>query len=333
MIKILNNSRLMMVAATMSMSMALATTLILGMLLLTGCGSNEPATAEAQEAVAAEASVEAVAETPKEETTAEVPAPPYFTKGVYVNYAKDAANPPKTYFYVFNGEDYGYTADGEHEGIGVPYSITTAQGTVEFSFGGADEESKDVLHVTAVDNGVICGYFESVSDKELVFEPVAGADADTFSAENYVNGPSESVYRDANGWSVKYDASLFNVNEGGPVTTFVYMGESAGTNMLTATYTIDNKGEAAIKEVGSAYGDKADYFEGTFPGTEDVKGYWVSVPVDYEGSGAYMTAVARDYMDGALIFQLDGHMGSDEENNMAVSDALAAVIDSLEFQN
>ncbi len=44
-----------------------------------------------------------------------------------------------------------------------------------------------------------------------------------------------------------------------------------------------------------------------------------------------MTAIARDDMEGVLVFELDGHMGNDEENNMAVSDALAGIIDSLEF--
>ena len=112
---------------------------------------------------------------------------------------------------------------------------------------------------------------------------------------------------------------------------FVYTGESAGTNMVTATYTVDNKAEDAIKKLGENYGDTAAYSTAPFPGTEDVDGYWVNVPVDTEGSGAYMTAMARDYMEGALIFEIDGHQGEDDEMNMAVADALAGIIDSLTF--
>ena len=41
------------------------------------------------------------------------------------------------------------------------------------------------------------------------------------------------------------------------------------------------------------------------------------------------TAIARDYMDGALIFELTGHNGEDEEMNMEVSDRMAGIIDSL----
>ena len=37
-------------------------------------------------------------------------------------------------------------------------------------------------------------------------------------------------------------------------------------------------------------------------------------------------------MQGYLLFELTGHNGEDEEQNMAVSDALAGIIDSLEFE-
>ncbi len=44
-----------------------------------------------------------------------------------------------------------------------------------------------------------------------------------------------------------------------------------------------------------------------------------------------MTAIARDYMDGYLLFELTGHNSGDEELDMAVSDYMAAIIDSLTF--
>ena len=37
-------------------------------------------------------------------------------------------------------------------------------------------------------------------------------------------------------------------------------------------------------------------------------------------------------MDGALIFELTGHNGEDEEQNLEVSDALAGIIDSLTWE-
>ncbi len=101
--------------------------------------------------------------------------------------------------------------------------------------------------------------------------------------------------------------------------------------MITVTYTVDNDAQGAIKELGAPYGDKARYTEAPFVGAEDVTGYWVSVDPDYEGSGMYTTAFARDYMGGALVFEITGHMGEDEDLNMEVNDYIAAVIDSLEF--
>ena len=75
------------------------------------------------------------------------------------------------------------------------------------------------------------------------------------------------------------------------------------------------------------------YKNPTFLGNEDITGYWVSTPVDTEGSGSYMTAVARDYMDGALVFELTGHMSGDEMLDIEVSDYLADIIDSVQFVN
>ena len=146
------------------------------------------------------------------------------------------------------------------------------------------------------------------------------------------NSHESSVYQDPNGWSIKSDADLFTVNQSDNNVFIVYTGESAGTNMITVTYIAEDKAEAAIKKLGESWGsDKTTYSEAPFLGDEDVTGYWATLEPAADGSGAYETAIGRDYMDGALIFELSGHNGNDEEQNMAVSDALAGVIDSITF--
>ncbi len=302
--------------------------------LLAGCGSTEADTQpEAEAEQAEETATEPVSESTGEtaEAPAELPAAPYFTKGVYANYSEELENPDLTYFYVFSTDTYGYTADGANNGIGVPFDVVSqADGRVTLSFGGADESSEETLVITAVDDiGAVHGYFEDVPERPMVFELLSGADVDTFSAENYVNGPEESVYHDANGWSVRYNADLFEITPKGPETFIVYTGESAGTNMITVTYTVESGAEEAIKKLGESWGDNVTYTQGPFPGADDVTGYWAMLPPAEGGSGLYETAMGRDYMDGALIFDLTGHMSGDEELDMATSDSLAAVIDSL----
>lgn len=75
----------------------------------------------------------------------------------------------------------------------------------------------------------ITGHFDD--GLSLSFIPEPGADPDNFDAQNYVSAATGGalIYNDANGWSVKYDPSVISVNGGGPVTTFVYTGESAET--------------------------------------------------------------------------------------------------------
>ncbi|MCR5474845.1 MAG: hypothetical protein K6F28_06535 [Lachnospiraceae bacterium] len=259
-------------------------------------------------------------------------AAPYFEKGVYCNYSAEANDPPKTYFYVFNTEEYGHTDDGENEGMGLPFDVRQADGEVRFTFGSVDED-EDVLVITKAENGKVYGYFKDLPDRPLVFEKVPGLDADTFDAVNYLRAAAgeDLIYRDANGWSVRYDPNLFTINGGGPEVTFVYTGESAGTNMITASYNVDKDAKTAVTDLSREWGDKASMTEGTFPGTDDVEGYYLSLPPENEGSGLYSVAIARDYMDGYLLFELTGYNSGEEEADMAVSDALAGVIDSIEF--
>ena len=100
---------------------------------------------------------------------------------------------------------------------------------------------------------------------------------------------------------------------------------------LDHSYLMKNK--PMRDEIAKGYGETAVKSEAVFPGTEDVKGYWVSVGPEEGGSGAYVTAIARDYMDGALIFELDGHNGGDEAMDNQVAGVFSDMINSLEFAN
>ena len=289
--------------------------------LLTGCGNNSGDAAPADGTVAETVQeTETVAEAATEDTL-------YFTKGVYINYAKEAENPDKTYFYVFQEDTYGHTDDGA-TGTGVPFNVEQADGSVSFTFGG-EGEAADVLTVSSFENGIVTGHFDD--GLELVFERVDGVDADSFDAQDYLSGSEDDIYHDANGWSIKYDPEKFSISQENGQVFIVYQGESAGTNMITVTYDPKKDGKTAVQELGESWGDKTEFSEAPFIGMDAVTGYYATLEPEEGGSGLYMTALGRDYMEGSLVFELTGHNGEDDEMNMAVSDAMSGILDSIEF--
>ncbi|WP_408071734.1 hypothetical protein [Butyrivibrio sp. JL13D10] len=172
---------------------------------------------------------------------------------------------------------------------------------------------------------------DNATESEVIEEEdTAKADE---AASDINTGATEETYHDANGWSVRYDPNLFTITPENGNVFMVYQGECAGTTMITVSYEVGKTAKEAIDELGKSWGDedKVQYTDGPFPGAEDVTGYWASLPPAEDGSGMHETAIGRDYMEGALIFDMVGHNGTDEEQNMAVSDNMAAVIDSLTF--
>lgn len=186
---------------------AYAVTALMGAALLTGCqGSQAESTvAEEAQAPAAEAvpeaaeqtetaaeQVEAAAETAQETTKdtakqeeaaaeSELKAP-YFTKGVYSSFPASEADAEHTYFYVFYDEGAGYTEDAM-SGIGLPFACEQTDDTVVFHMGGADEESKDILTIESVENGVVTGTVQN--GIRISFAPEPSADPDNFDAQKY----------------------------------------------------------------------------------------------------------------------------------------------------
>ena len=314
---------------TLNKFMATGIAMTMTGVLLAGC-SNSTVESEVPETV-----TEAIEETEEVAKAGDVAdatqlEAPYFTKGVYVNYITEAENPPLTYFYVFTDETTGYTDDAE-SGTGLPFNCEQKDGTVTFYMGGAEENIEEVLTVDSVEGGKILGHLDDGINLTFVLEE--NADPDNFYAKNYINEAAgeDLIYNDANGWSVRYDPSVITVNQGGPVTTFVYTGESAGTNMITATYSVDSDAKTAIEELAKSFGENATTTESVFPGTADVTSYYAILPPSEDGSGLYETAIARDYMDGYLLFELTGHNSGDDAIDIPVSDALAAIIDSIQF--
>ncbi len=255
---------------------------------------------------------------------------PYFVKGVYMYYPKDDADPSMDDFYIFQDEKWGHTENGT-TGMGLPFDCEQADGQVKFTYGGAGE-SADVFTVEALENRAVIGAFSD--GKTLVFLPVDDADPDSFSAENYINAKKgeDFVYVDANGWSVKYDPSCIAVNGGGPLTTFVYTGECAGTCMVSVSYDVGKDAKTAIEDTAKEWGDQAQITERPFPVAGDKNAYWVDANPGVTGPGMYEMAVALDHMDGYLLVDIITHVGGDDAIDIPVSDALEEIIDTFTIE-
>ncbi len=145
------------------------------------------------------------------------------------------------------------------------------------------------------------------------------------------------TYEDPNGWSVQFADGDFSVmtqsSDEAEQVFFVYQGESAGTNMITASYITGKDAETYIKDLAASWSDKATTGEFAFPSDNSIKGFRADLipEAGSEGSGLYESAVARDYKDGVLVFELTGHNCGDDAIDIPASDALAMIIDSLTF--
>jgi len=148
--------------------------------------------------------------------------------------------------------------------------------------------------------------------------------------------PAEpQVYESADGWSVRYDPTQLSVNESDDGVSFVYMGESAGSSLVTIRCVPDKQPEEVLYELTSAWGDeeKIERSEGIFPGTQDKWGYWRVLRAEEGSSGLSETAIAGEYNGGVLLFDILAHVSGDEAIDIPMSDALSELINSITYKD
>ena len=174
----------------------------------------------------------------------------------------------------------------------------------------------------------------AVIENEAIAKADSFAEAPVFeSIKDDNNTVDLQKYEDPNGWSVTYNDADIDVTTQDNMVGFVYTSLSAGTNMVLVTYDVDMKAKEAVEKMAASWGNNTAVTESIFPGAEDVTGYWAMLQPSAEGSGYYEQAIARDYMDGYLLFDIIGHNSGDDEMDMAVSDSLAMIIDSITFNS
>lgn len=142
----------------------------------------------------------------------------------------------------------------------------------------------------------------------------------------------EETYKSKDGWTVKYNSALVNVNEGDDGVSFVYTGESAGTNMLTISYIKDKMPQEVLGEVTADWDDeKTVRTEGYFAGENWA--YFRNL-ISEDGSGLNESFIAAEYNDGVILVEGISHTNADsDDEDYTVSDTMANIIDSIDFEN
>lgn len=250
---------------------------------------------------------------------------PYMQKGVY-----EVQTATGIVYYIFSDTTYGYT-ESLTDKVGVPFDCVQENGEIVFSFGG-ENPSEKTFKIKGITDRNITGSF--INEAEMTFTFLKDAAPEIFNVENYLNaenGIEGAVYEDANGWNVKYNPTKFDIMTQNAITVFTYVGEGGGANMVTASYNANMTVQEKIEDLKEVYGEGSTSFEGIFPGTEDITGYWVSSPVYADNPRLHRTAILREYMDGYLMFEVIGQLSGDEKIDTEISDYLAEIIDSITF--
>ena len=149
--------------------------------------------------------------------------------------------------------------------------------------------------------------------------------------------PDLAEYKSSDGWSVRYDPAVIEVEEGDSTVSFLYAGEadSDSMNQVTIRYEADRQPEELLDEITSAWDAPEDVIrsEGFFPGTDDMWGYWRLLFSEDGSAGLSRTAIAGEYNGGVLLLQNTQDMTGDDAVDMAVIGALETVVDSITYED
>ena len=149
-------------------------------------------------------------------------------------------------------------------------------------------------------------------------------------AEETEDGREHMTYMSADGFQLRYNALQVESRETGDHSAeFVLLDEASGADKLAVSWIAEKQPEEVLYEVTSAWGEQTDILrtEGIFPGTEDKWGYWRT----FTDGSLTKCAIAGEYNGGVLLFEIDALLTGDEAKDMAVSDILAEIVDSVTY--
>ena len=141
------------------------------------------------------------------------------------------------------------------------------------------------------------------------------------------------TYMSADGYQIRYNAlcvESWEIDE--HTAKFVILGEPDGKNSVTVSWIADKQPEEVLYEVTFPWADDPLAItrnEGFFPGTGDKWGYW-RMFTDAD-TGITKCAIAGEYNEGVLLFEIESWMTGNDEEDMTISDTLSGIIDSITY--
>ena len=138
-------------------------------------------------------------------------------------------------------------------------------------------------------------------------------------------------YESKDGWSTSYDSSLIEVTEDDGVV-FSYKGDAEGVNRVHVNYYEGEMPDEVLYNVMAGENGLPEHkrSEDYFAGRTDVWSMRTSMASNTV-KGATEDFIAVERNGGTLLIQITTSEQADEGKGIAVSDALAAVVDSFEL--
>lgn len=146
----------------------------------------------------------------------------------------------------------------------------------------------------------------------------------------------DEVFDSGDGWKVHFDPTVIKAEDHRDMAnevTFDYIGQSEGTNFVTISYEADRLPGKVIKDILKVEDNEAkpEITGGFFPGTADKWGYWITSGKNPEEENLQTEHIVGEYKGGTLVFYFVMHKTGKDDVDVPISDALAAVADSIEY--
>ena len=147
------------------------------------------------------------------------------------------------------------------------------------------------------------------------------------------NAPAQDTgeFISGDGWSVNYEPKQFAGSEIKGGGKFTYLGETAGESYLAITFEDGKMPNEVLGEHTNDWDESQYRAEGFFPGTEDKWCYTRMLNKTEDKTEVSQQFTAAEFGSGTLLIEALSQTDGSDEQGMAVSDAMAELINSIKY--